>query len=157
MNLPHGRYFTPEEMACRDGTPYPEAWAIRLGVLFVELDTIREAWGGPLAIVSGYRTPEHNTAIGGAGQSQHMAGRAVDLRPVRADLRAADIHELDRLVEKLLAEGRLPAVGGVGVYPWTKHNGVLAPGWVHVDIRPRPASGHIARWEGAKFGDEQVV
>jgi hypothetical protein len=31
------------------------------------------------------------------------------------------------------------------------------PGWVHIDTRPKPRSGHIARWEGAKFGDEQSV
>lgn len=157
--LPHSKYFAPEEMACRDGSPYPDTWAIRLGVLFEALDTIREAWGGPLVIVSGYRTPEHNEAIGGAERSQHMMGRAVDLRPTRKPLQASDIHELDRLVEQLLADGKLPAVGGVGVYPLVKNHrtGALEPGWCHVDVRPRSLTGHIARWEGARFGDEQPV
>ena len=144
-------------MTCRDGTPYPEAWAIRLGVLFAELDTIREAWGGPLRIVSGYRTEEHNSKISGAERSQHVMGRAVDLRPARPGLRASDIHDLHKMVIRLLGEGKLPAVGGVGVYPWVKKGDALTPGWVHVDIRPRPSNGHIARWEGAKFGDEQLV
>lgn len=164
MNLPTSKYFSPHEMQCRDGTPYPDTWAIRLGVLFEALDTIREAYGYPLVVVSGYRTPEHNTAIAGAEKSQHVLGRAVDLRPYfpRVDgvphlLHASDIHELARTVERLLAEGHLPAVGGIGVYPWTKQGDVYVPGWVHVDTRPRPESGHIARWEGAKIGDEQVM
>ena len=156
MTLPHGKYFHPDEMTCRDGTPYPEAWAIRLGVLFAELDTIREAHGGPLRIVSGYRTEEHNATISGAERSQHVMGRAVDLRPVGATS-ATDIHNLHRLVNKLLSEAKLPAVGGVGVYPWVKRGDALVPGWVHVDIRPRPTTGRIARWEGAKWGDEQAV
>jgi uncharacterized protein YcbK (DUF882 family) len=158
LTLPHGKDFHPDEMRCRDGTPYPDAWAIRLGVLFEALDTIREAYGHPLVVVSGYRTPEHNQAVGGAGQSQHMMGRAVDLRPrLKRPLTVADIHELGRLVERLLEEGKLPAVGGIGIYPLTKRGDGYVPGWIHVDVRPRPESGHIARWEGAKFGDEQAV
>jgi uncharacterized protein YcbK (DUF882 family) len=158
------KYFSPDEMRCRDGTPYPETWAVRLGVLFQALDTIREAWGGPLVIVSGYRSLEHNAKVDGAKSSQHVMGRAVDLRPVvpkvdgvRKPLQASDIHALHKVVNNLLAEGMLPAVGGVGVYPFVKQGDLLVPGWVHVDTRPRPESGHIARWEGAKFGDEQAV
>lgn len=164
MSLPHSKYFSPEEMRCRDGTPYPDVWAVRLGVLFQALDTIREHYGYPLTVVSGYRTEEHNKSVSGADKSQHVLGRAVDLRPVlpkvdgvRTKLQASDIHELGRVVERLLAEGLLPAVGGVGVYPFVRHGGQLAPGWVHVDTRPRPASGNIARWTGAKFGDEQSI
>lgn len=155
--LPEGKYFKPAEMACRDGTLYPEEWGLRLSILFDALDVIREAWAGPLVIVSGYRTPEHNASIGGAGKSQHMAGRAVDLRPIRKALNASDIHELHHTVNDLLALGKLPAIGGVGVYPWTKRGDILVAGWVHVDTRARFQNGHIARWEGAKFGDEQLV
>lgn len=152
------KYFTQAEMACRDGTPYPHLWADRLIELFQALDTIREAWGGPLVIVSGYRTPEHNTLIHGAELSQHVEGRAVDMRPYKKDLTFSDIHKLHSLIIKLIAGKRLPAVGGLGSYPLTRRqNGTLGPGWVHVDTRRKPINGHIARWEGAKFGDEQIV
>jgi uncharacterized protein YcbK (DUF882 family) len=156
VTLPDGKYFSPVEMACRDGTPYPEQWVFRLGVLFQAFDTIREAHGGPISIVSGYRSDAHNVAIGGAEKSQHPEGRAGDLRPVGAK-NATDIHNFHRLIVRLLGEGKLPAVGGIGCYPWTKRNGALVPGWCHVDTRPRPASGHIARWEGKQFGDEQAI
>jgi hypothetical protein len=153
------KYFKPEEMVCRDGTPYPEAFEIRWAILKAELDTIREAFGGPLVVVSGYRSREHNAGISGAKASQHMEGRAVDLRPFKKHLSVGDINRLHEVVNTLLAEGKLPAVGGVGVYPLTKDRKthLLFPGWVHVDCRPRPADGHIARWEGEDFGAERTA
>lgn len=44
------------------------------------LDRYREKVG-PTAIVSGYRDPAHNAAVGGAKASRHMAGDAADLNP----------------------------------------------------------------------------
>lgn len=37
-----------------------------------------DAYGQPLTIVSGYRDPEHNKRVGGAGNSQHTHGNAYD-------------------------------------------------------------------------------
>jgi len=34
---------------------------------------------GTVTVVSGYRCPAHNAAIGGADKSQHMHGRAIDI------------------------------------------------------------------------------
>lgn len=45
------------------------------------LDPLREAWGGPLIVTSGYRCPELNKAVGGSGTSAHTAGWAADLVP----------------------------------------------------------------------------
>lgn len=33
----------------------------------------------PLEVLSGYRSPEHNAAVGGAPDSQHLYSRAADL------------------------------------------------------------------------------
>jgi zinc D-Ala-D-Ala carboxypeptidase len=44
------------------------------------LDKIREMNGGPLAITSGYRSKEYNSAIPNSSDySQHMTGHAADL------------------------------------------------------------------------------
>ena len=44
------------------------------------LDRLREKIGEPIYINSGYRTPEHNKAVGGATLSYHMYGMAADIR-----------------------------------------------------------------------------
>lgn len=43
------------------------------------LDPIREAWGQPLIVTSGYRSPQLNAAVGGVPTSAHMEGCAVDV------------------------------------------------------------------------------
>ena len=50
--------------------------------LFIEkvLDPIREDWGGPIIISSGYRCPELNAKVGGAKTSGHQYGYCADLQ-----------------------------------------------------------------------------
>ena len=47
--------------------------------LVVLLQCIREHFGKPVYITSGYRTAAHNAAVGGSKSSQHLLGRAADL------------------------------------------------------------------------------
>ncbi|MCB0975364.1 MAG: DUF882 domain-containing protein [Actinobacteria bacterium] len=47
--------------------------------LILKLEALREASGGPITIISGYRDPAYNQLVGGAKNSQHMYGRAVDI------------------------------------------------------------------------------
>ena len=43
------------------------------------LDPVRELWGSPVQINSGYRSPKLNKAVRGAANSQHMRGEAADI------------------------------------------------------------------------------
>lgn len=43
------------------------------------LDPIRELWGKPIGVNSGYRSPELNRAVGGKTTSQHQRGEAADI------------------------------------------------------------------------------
>lgn len=43
------------------------------------LDPLREAYGKPIRISSGYRSPALNRAVGGVSNSQHVAGEAADI------------------------------------------------------------------------------
>ena len=43
------------------------------------LDKIREEYGLPLSVSSGYRCPELNRVVGGSKTSQHMKGQAADI------------------------------------------------------------------------------
>lgn len=57
--------------------------AIKLAQVWGE---VREKWGSPLIITSGYRPPNVNKAIGGASKSQHLFFRAIDMFPANGDL-----------------------------------------------------------------------
>jgi zinc D-Ala-D-Ala carboxypeptidase len=50
--------------------------------LILGLEEYRRLVRQPVTIVSGYRDPAHNRRVGGATNSQHLYGTAVDLWPV---------------------------------------------------------------------------
>lgn len=43
------------------------------------LDPLREAWGKPITVTSGYRCSELNRLVGGVATSTHMQGMAADI------------------------------------------------------------------------------
>ncbi|MDE7154989.1 MAG: peptidase M15 [Muribaculaceae bacterium] len=61
------------------------------------LDPLREAWGKPITVTSGYRCPELNKAVGGAKTSHHLSGMAADISTGNK----ADNRRLFELVQKL--------------------------------------------------------
>lgn len=118
--------FQVREFRCRDGTDtvmVDEA-------LTVVLQCIREHFGKAVTITSGYRTSAHNAAVGGAKSSQHLLGRAADIRVQGVSVEAVAAY----------AESLMPDWGGVGRYPVKAGR---ATGWVHVDTR-----ADKARWRG---------
>ena len=54
-------------------------------VLIEKLEEFRRVIGCPITIISGYRCPEHNIAVGGAEHSYHLVGQAADIRVVNID------------------------------------------------------------------------
>lgn len=146
MTLPVGRWFKPIDFKCHDGTPYPEEWLDRWALLRDLCDAIRDLWGGPLIVVSGYRTPEHNAdliaadlgkgAHGVASSSQHLEGNAADLRTTHGP---QDVPQLKRVILTAYEDGKLPTLGGLGDYPESN--------WTHVDTFKAP-DGHLRRWTG---------
>lgn len=82
------KYFTLGEMCKSDtalakrinNTPTDQATIGRLNTLMEEcLDKVREMWGKPIGVNSGYRSAELNRAVGGAVNSQHLRGEAADI------------------------------------------------------------------------------
>ena len=61
------------------------------------LQPLRDKWGGPLFINSGYRCKELNEAVGGVEMSQHRKGQA-------ADVGVTDPYALAKLAKRM----RLP-------------------------------------------------
>ena len=58
------------------------------------LQPLRDAWGGPIFINSGYRSKELNKAVGGVETSQHCKGQA-------ADCGCTDPYALAKLVKRM--------------------------------------------------------
>lgn len=76
------RELTKSETAVRkgiDNTPSKEIEKSLTALINNVLDPLREKWGAPIRVSSGYRCPKLNKAIGGAAGSQHMKGEAADI------------------------------------------------------------------------------
>lgn len=87
------KYFTIEELtrstvAAARGIPNVpgenEREALEVLVLAL-LDPLREIWGKPIYVNSGYRSPALNKAVGGVANSQHMKGQAADITTGNAE------------------------------------------------------------------------
>lgn len=113
-----GKNFCVREFACRDGSD----------TVFVDSDLVavlqamRDHFGQPVHVSSGYRTPAHNRTVGGAENSQHLYGRAADIQ-----IDGVSVAEAAAFAETLL-----PDTGGIGRYP---PKAGRAAGWLHVDTR----------------------
>lgn len=114
------KYFSAEEMACRCCGSLGDGIDVRLQNV---LDTMREMAGCPLSLSCCYRCPEHNAEVGGVPNSQHVLGKA-------ADVRVPDGMTVDELANIAEAAG----ADGIGRY--------YGDQFVHVDTR-----GYTARWE----------
>ena len=81
------KYFTLNELtrsatARRHGIDNtPPASAVKALHALVDnvLDPLRQAWGGPIRVNSGYRCPLLNKLVGGTPTSQHQHGEAADI------------------------------------------------------------------------------
>ena len=114
--------FKVRELRCRDGSDtvmVDEA-------LTVVLQCIREHFGRAVTITSGYRTAAHNAAVGGAKSSQHLLGRAADIR-----VQGVSVEDVAAYAESLM-----PDWGGIGRYPKDAAHPSRKTGWVHIDTRP---------------------
>ena len=87
------KYFTISEL-CTSNTAErlglandPPVWVIRNLEELIRriLDPLRESYGRPIYVNSGYRSIPVNNAIKGAANSQHLKGQAADIRGANAD------------------------------------------------------------------------
>lgn len=89
------------------------------------LQVLRDDVKKPIKITSGYRSPEHNAKIGGVKSSQHITGKAADLK-----IEGLTPKQVADTIEKLISAGKMKQ-GGLGIYK----------SWIHYDTR-----GTAARW-----------
>ena len=85
------------------------------------LDPLREAYGRPIRVTSGYRCPKLNRLVDGSPNSQHMRGEAADIQPVVGN--EADLPELARI---LIENGKFDQLI---IYPTFIHVSYKRLGW----------------------------
>ena len=116
------------EFVCRCSCGFDD---IDLG-LVTTLQRLRDEVGKPVQVNSGCRCPTHNRRVGGSPRSQHMVGRAADIR-VDGMTSIQIIDVLKRLyLDHEAYVGFAYAVNGAVV---------------HVDVRT-PESQTVRRWRG---------
>ena len=94
-------HFTRAEAGSKDGTPIPSSLRHAAQRQAFHMERYRHLRGDrPIHILSWYRSPSHNAAVGGASQSQHLQARAVDF---------AELQPLS-VVEQVWSNG------GIGTY-----------------------------------------
>lgn len=159
-------HFTFDELACKCGKPYPHEWRDQRGrETLLTAHNIRDEYGSALKCISGYRCEECNAdararsisklmrggltraeaeqKTGVAKDSQHMYGRAMDIRPAGMPKLELWTHEhfarvtnLWLMTHAMHGDGQLPLLGGLGRYKT----------WVHIDTRPERRGRKLARW-----------
>lgn len=117
--------FTISEFNSKDGAEMPQNVRDNVIDLAINLQALRDYLNAPITITSGYRSPKHNSSIGGAKNSYHVKGMAADIKA-----EGFTPSEVIRAILILINEGKMKE-GGIGRYP----------SWVHYDIR-----GYEARW-----------
>lgn len=116
-------HFLSTEFDCK--CKYEECTTTEVDPLLIEsLELLRKATGH-LIITSGFRCEKHNKDVGGVGGSQHLIGRAADVKG-RVGLNG---NMLGAMAETVPAF----KTGGVGIN---------RKDWIHIDVRD---SGP-ARW-----------
>ena len=104
-------YFSIQELTAsatslREGIDNrPSKCAYHLLYVLVDqlLDPIREAWGEPIVVSSGYRCKELNTLVGGVKNSHHLLGCAADIIAGNK----ADHRRLFKLIQQMQREGMI--------------------------------------------------
>ena len=106
-----------------DNSPSEEHLVNLTNVVVTIAQPLREAFGKPVRINSGYRGPALNKAVGGASKSQHCNGEALDLEiDGVANKAVADWIDEHCEYDQLILEFYNPAEGENS-------------GWVHVSFK----------------------
>jgi len=107
--------FSREEFDCDDGSEMPTDVQLNIAELAVQLEIIRAHFNAPITINSAYRSLEHNEAVGGSKNSQHLLGKAADIV-----VKGVSPDDVADAIDFLIATGILKE-GGLGRYNTFTH------------------------------------
>lgn len=106
----------------------PEALKPNMVRLCKELQKIRDVYGKPIIVSSGYRCPRLNRAVGGVASSQHMTAAAADIKTATDTL--ADNKKLWDVIMKMRSEGKL----NLRQIIWEYGKKNVGMDWIHLAV-----------------------
>lgn len=124
------KYFTIKELTKSDvakrnkinNTPTTQEEANLVALIENILDPLREAYGKPIIVTSGYRCERLNKLVKGSKTSQHRFGQAADIRTVE------DTIEENKKLFDLAQKLNLPFDQLIDEYNYD---------WIHISYSPR--------------------
>ena len=116
--------FNIKEFECKCGCKMPEFVKKNVIELAENLQIIRNEVGR-LDLTNAYRCKDHNSDVGGSTSSQHLVGKAADVKS-----KSIKPKEMAQIVNDLMKNEKIKT-GGIGIYNT----------FTHIDIR-----GVRARW-----------
>lgn len=116
-------YFNRKRDGARNSVPSSKLWPNILPTLQI-VEELREHFDKPIVLLSSYRSPSYNRAVGGELASYHMKFQALDIA-----VAGVSPKEVFTVLKKWRTQKRFS--GGLGLYET----------FVHIDTR-----GHDATW-----------
>ncbi len=116
--------FNLSEFQCKCGCKMPAFVEENIKELAENLQVLRDTVGR-LDLTNAYRCKEHNADVGGSTNSQHIKGKAADIKS-----NTLSPSEIASITDDLMKSEKFK-LGGIGIYNT----------FTHVDIR-----GYKARW-----------
>lgn len=133
------KYFSIDEMIASstangiDNTPDAASVANLTNLVDYLLDPLRQLYGKPIYVSSGYRCPELNSKVGGSATSEHLKGMAADITAGSKD----ENKKLFELIEKNFVFGQMIDEKDFA--------------WVHVSFNPERMRNRILRYNGSGY------
>ena len=120
--------FNKSEFECKCGCSMPEPVFCNIQKLADQLQVVRNFVDVPITITNAYRCMEHNDAIGSKSTSQHILGKAADIK-----VKKKSPEQVQIIIGAMIDHGKI-LQGGLGLYNT----------FVHYDIRKTKA-----RWDNS--------
>ena len=120
--------FRINEFVCHCGCQMPAEARQNIEALVANvLDPVRDEYGKPIYVNSGYRCEKHNKAVGGVPKSQHMLGQAADISVKSEKLKVKS--GLEMLARIIVAQGKFDQL-------------ILYPTFLHVSYKRNGMNRH---------------
>lgn len=119
--------------------------------LMIELDLVREKYGKPIYVSSGYRSKALNQAVKGSPTSAHLKGNAADLYSGKG------VEENLRIVDAILDSG-INFDQIIIEYPTISKSGeIISAKWIHLGLTNGTPRWQILYYDGKSYKNVKLT